>query len=318
MLRVLYLPIGAQTGTVDAWKKVGVELDVYDFHGMWDRTHSKATVSQEFLNKVRVFQPHLIHMQLQFTGLIDAHIIQEARKIAPGVVITNWSGDVRAGAIPNFTNVASAVDYALISSTGQLDTYRNSGCPNVKYWQIGYDPKTSYPMHKTEFTYDVSFLANNYGPTFPDGPLRYNIANTLRTTYGARFGLFGSGYHPPAPIIDPSDANKVYNSSICALSISNFNDISHYFSDRLLYCMASGRPTITWHFPGVESYFIEGQEIFVARSTNDIVDIVNYCKAHPEIANQVGINGYQRAVREHTFTSRIIELLHMTNLISLV
>ena len=318
MLKVLYLPIGAQTGTVDAWRKVGVELDVYDFHGVWDRTHSKGAVSQEFLNRVRAFQPHLIHMQLQFTGLIDAHIINEARKIAPGVVITNWSGDVRAGAIPNFTNVAAAVDHALISSTGQLDIYRNSGCPNVKYWQIGYDPKSSYPMYKTEFAYDVSFLGNNYGSTFPDGPLRYNVAAQLRTAFGARFGLFGSGYHPPAPMIDPSEANKVYNNSICALSISNFNDVSHYFSDRLLYCMASGRPTITWHFPGVESYFIEGQEIFVARSTNDIIDIVNYCKGNPEIAAQVGINGYQRAVREHTFTSRIIELLHMTNLINLV
>lgn len=257
-------------------------------------------------------------MQLQFTGLIDPHVIAEARRICPGVIITNWSGDVRSSAIPNFTGTASAVDYALISSTGQLDMYKQAGCSNVKYWQIGYDPKTSYPMHKTEFTYDVSFLANNYGNTFPDGPLRYSVATNLRTTFGARFGLFGSGYHPPAPMIDPSDANKVYNSSICALSISNFNNISHYFSDRLLYCMASGRPTITWHFPGVENYFIEGQEIFVARSINDVIDIVNYCRNNPEVATQVGINGYNRAVREHTFTSRIIELLHMTNLIHLV
>ena len=119
-------------------------------------------------------------------------------------------------------------------------------------------------------------------------------------------------------MIDPSGANQVYNESICALSVSNFNNISHYFSDRLLYCLASGRPTITWHFPGIESYFVEGQEIFVARSVGDIVDIVNYCKANPDIANQVGKNGYLKALKEHTFTSRIIELLHMTNLIHLV
>lgn len=318
MLKVLYLPIGNQIGTINAWNQVGVDLEVYDFYGVWERTHNKTTVSNEFLNKVRTFQPQLIHMQLQFTGLIDAHIISEARKISPGVVITNWSGDVRSMAIPNFTNVANVVDYSLISSTGQLDMYRQAGCTNIRYWQIGYDPKFNYPMYSTEFTYDVSFLANNYGNTFPDGPLRYSVAGNLRSTFGNRFGLFGSGYHPPAPGIDPINANKVYNSSICALSISNFNNISHYFSDRLLYCIASGRPTITWHFPGIESYFIEGQEIFVARSVNDVVDIVNYCKANPEVATQVGINGYNRAVREHTFTSRIIELLHMTNLIHLV
>lgn len=318
MLKVLYLPIGSQTGTVDAWVQAGVQLEVYDFHGVWDRTHSKGTVCHEFLNKVKNFQPNLIHMQLQFTGLIDASVLQEARRLSPGVVITNWTGDVRASTQANFTGVSSAIDHSLISSTGQLEMYKQSGCDNVKYWQIGYDPKTSYPTNKNSFKYDVSFLGNNYGHTFPDGHLRVSIAETLRSTFGSRFGLYGSGYAPAAPQIDPSHANGVYNDSVCALSISNFNNVSHYFSDRLLYCMASGRPTISWHFPGYESYFIEGKEIFIARSAKEVIDIVQYCKANPEIAKQVGMNGYQRVFKEHTFTSRVIELLHMTNLIHLV
>ena len=318
MLKVLYLPIGAQTGTVDAFQNVGVKLEVFDFHGVWDRTHSRGTVSHEFLSYVKRFQPDLIHMQLQFTGLIDASTIQEARKLCPGVIITNWTGDVRNQAQSQFTDVANVVDYSLISSTGQLEMYKAAGCNNVKYWQIGYDPKSCYPMWKTDFKYDVSFLANNYGHTFPDGSLRLGVADTLRNMFGKKFGLFGSGYVPPAPLVDPSLANVIYNDSICALSISNYNNVSHYFSDRLLYCLASGRPTISWHFPGFESYFIEGKEIFIARSTKDIVDIVNYCKENPDIANQVGVNGYQRALKEHTFTSRIVELLHMTNLIHLV
>jgi glycosyltransferase involved in cell wall biosynthesis len=166
--------------------------------------------------------------------------------------------------------------------------------------------------------YDVSFLGNNYGPIFPDGNLRFSVANTLRSHFGSRFGLFGSGYSPGAPVAQPSQANEVYNNSVCTLSISHFNSVSHYFSDRLLHCLASGRPTITWYFPGFESYFIEGKEIFVARSADDIVDIVNYCKTNPDIAKQIGMNGYQRALKEHTFTSRVMELLHMTNLIHLV
>jgi spore maturation protein CgeB len=257
-------------------------------------------------------------MQLQFTGLIDASVLMEARRLSPGVVISNWTGDVRASTQSNFTGVASAIDHSLISSTGQLDMYKQSGCDNVKYWQIGYDPKTSYPTNKSSFKYDVSFLGNNYGHTFPDGHLRVSIAETLRATFGSRFGLYGSGYAPAAPMVDPSNANSIYNDSVCALSISNFNNVSHYFSDRLLYCMASGRPTISWHFPGYESYFIEGKEIFIARSAKEVIDIVSYCKANPEIAKQVGMNGYQRVFKEHTFTSRVIELLHMTNLIHLV
>lgn len=319
MLKVLYLPIGSQPGMSDAFEAVGAKLEVFDFYGLWERTRSKGTISHEFLNKVRTFQPNLIHMQLQFTGLLDASVIAEAKKIAPGVIITNWTGDVRADAQRPFLDVANVVDFSLISSTGQLEMYRRAGCSNVKYWQIGYNPKVNFPIDSSDLPrYDVSFLGNNYGHTFPDGSLRTGVVDTLRSIFGSRFGVFGTGYVPAAPTIEPIRANEVYNQSTCALSISHFNNISHYFSDRLLHCMASGRPTISWHFPGYESYFIEGKEIFIANSAKEIVDIVNYCKANPEIAKQVGINGYQRVLKEHTFTSRVIELLHMTDLIHLV
>lgn len=318
MIRILYLPIGSQPGMVEAFENIGAKLDVFDFVGLWDRTHSKGAIANEFLSRVRTLQPHLIHMQLQFTGIIDASVIQEARNLAPGVVITNWTGDVRDKAQTQFTGISSVVDYSLISSTGQLEMYKKDGCHNVRYWQIGYSPKNHFPMNLSEHLYDISFLANNYGHTFPDGSLRVGVTDTLRSMFGARFGLFGSGYLPAAPVAPPSMSNDIYNQSVCTLSISNFNNVSHYFSDRLLACMASGRPTISWHFPGFESYFIEGKEIFIVRSTKEIVDIVNYCKANPDIAKQVGMNGYQRVLKEHTFTSRIIELLRITNLTHLV
>ncbi len=318
MLRVLYLPIGGQSGTVAAWKSVGVSLDVYDFYDRWTHTKNKTTVANEFLQRVAKFNPNLIHMQLQFTGLIGADTLLEARRIVPGVIITNWSGDVRSSAVANFTQIAKALDYSLISSTGQLDMYKKAGCNNIRYWQIGYDPKCSFPCRETTFKYDVSFLGNNYSNTFPDGALRLNTVKKLRNIYKQRCGLFGSGYSPVAPMVDPTQANSIYNNSVCALSISNFNNISHYFSDRLLYCLASGRPTISWYFPGIEDYFIEGQEIFVARSVDDIIGAIDYCKKNPARANQIGINGYNRVFREHTFKSRIIELLSMVNLIDMV
>lgn len=314
MLKVLYLPIGSQPGMERAFREVGADLQVYDFYGVWERTRSQGNVNQEFLNKVKNFQPNLIHMQLQFTGLIGSNIIGEARRSCPGVVITNWSGDVRNTAIADFCNVAGAVDYSLISSTGQLDMYRAAGCHNVKYWQIGYDPVTFFPKNETNFRYDVSFLGNNYGNVFPDGEMRLSAVNSLRNYFGNRFGLFGNGYAPHAPSVDPGKGNDVYNSSLCTLSISNYNSVSHYFSDRLLAAMASGRPTISWHFPGYESYFVDRQDIFIARSAAEIIDIVNYCKTNPDIAKQVGVNGHQRVLKEHTFTSRVLELLHMTNL----
>jgi glycosyltransferase involved in cell wall biosynthesis len=318
MLKVLYLPLGEQPGTSDAFRNAGVELDVFNFWGMWENTRNVSKIYDEFLARVKKIQPNLIHMQLQFTGIFNEEVLREAKKIAPHAIITNWTGDVRATAQPEFVKLSHAVDYSLISSIGQLDMYKAAGCKNVRYWQIGYDPKVNYPLNKESFKYDVVFLANNYGTTFPDGKIREEAARVIRSHFSERAGVFGSGHVPPVPALDPSRANETYNDSMCTLSISHFNNISHYFSDRLLGCLASGRPTISWYFPGIESYFVEGKEILVVRNTQDIVNAINYCKANPEAAKQIGINGAQKALKEHTFTSRIIELLTMTNLIGLV
>ncbi len=318
MLKVLYLPLGDQASTEEAFRNVGVQLEVCDFWGIWERTKNKAMLEQEFLNKVRNFQPNLIHMQLQFTGVIEPHILVEARKLCPNVVMTNWSGDCRATAISDFTKVANSVDYSLISSTGQLEMYKNAGCKNMRYWQIGYDPKNHYPLNYTDFQYDGVFIGNNYGNTFPDGQLRTSAVTFLDQAL-EKFGAFGSGYsNPRIKPISPKQMNEVYNKSVCAISISNFNNVSHYFSDRLLYCLGSGRPTVSWYFPGCESYFVEGSEIFYARNNMELADAIRYCKANPEIAKQVGINGHKRVLRSHTFTSRVIELLHITKLSHLV
>lgn len=316
-LKVLYLPIGSQPGTEDGFRNVGVDLRVYDFWGHWERSKNREAVNTEFLTHVRQFQPNLIHMQLQFTGLLNPGILNEARKACPGVVITNWSGDCRDSAMQDFTRVADAVDLSLISSTGQLEMYKNAGCKNARYWQIGYDPKRNFPLNYNEFQYDAIFLGNNYGNVFPDGQLRTSAVAFCQAAL-PKFKVFGTGYGGNINGIDISQCNEVYNKAVCSISISNFNNVSHYFSDRLLHCIASGRPTISWYFPGCESYFIEGSEIFYARSNNDIVDIVNYCKNNLDIAKQIGINGHRRVLKEHTFTSRIIELLHMTNLSHLV
>lgn len=319
MLKVLYLPLGEQPGMYDAWNNVGVQLQIFDFWSQWNISHNKEQIKEQFLQKVKEFQPNLIHMQLQFTGLIDAITLKTAKDICPGVIITNWSGDIRKDAIFDFVTLTHVVDYLLISSTGQLDMYKRAGCQNVRYWQIGFDPKVNFPMSKQTFDYDASFVGNAYPAQsqFADSEMRTNVVCNLKGTLGNRFGLFGSGY-PNSQQVSPRDTNGIYNNSICPVSISNFNNVSHYFSDRLLACIGSGRPTISWYFPGIESYFVDKSEIFVARSLHEILEIINYCKANPEAANQVGMNGYNRLLKEHTFTSRVIELLTMTNLIHLV
>ena len=313
MFKVLYLPLGNQQSTIDAFIESGVNLEVFDFLSFSEKNKDKNSLANEFLKIVKSFQPKLIHTQAQFTGLFNSATFKKAKEICPGVIITNWTGDCREKPDKSYIELSQGCDYSLISSTGQIPLYEKEGCKNLKYWQIGCDPKVHFPKNLNIFKYDISFIGNHYG-TFPDSNIRKLAVNHIKSNFKDKAGVFGSGYGFKTSSIPMKESNDIYNDSVCALSISHFNTISHYFSDRLLYCLASGRPTISWHFPGYDDYFVDGKDIFIVKNVNEIDDIVNYCKNNPEKANEIGLNGWKKVFHEHTFASRISELYEICKL----
>jgi len=309
MVNVLYLPIGSQPGTEDAFRKVGVNLHVFDFLA------EKQNANARLLQLMKRVNPDLVHMQLQMTNAISPDTITKAKQICPNAVFTNWSGDIRKQADRYFVSISQVVDYSLLSSVGQIELYNKAGAKNPTYWQIGFDPKLYFPLNQSTFKYDVSFIANAHPSNlFPDAALRKSIVQRLKREFGNRAGMFGGGHGAGIGTIDITKVNNIYCDSICVLSVSNFNDVPHYFSDRLLMCIASGRPTIAFRFPGIDSYFAENGDILVARSVEDIVSLVKKCKKDINFANQVGRYGGMKAKAEHSFESRIWELLSLTNL----
>lgn len=316
MLKVLYLPIGEQKGTCDAFREVGVNLLVLDFLKEATKLGNHG-VNRKFVSLAREFKPDLIHMQLQMTNVISPTTLSEVRRNAPGAVITNWTGDIRVRPSSPFIAASKSIDFSLLSHVGQIDMYRRAGCKNPRYWQIGYDPKLNFPKRQNQFKYDVAFAGSHYRNTFPDSGLRLSIVKKLKDRYGSRFCICGQGYPPGigAHYIPIHKINDIYNDSLCVLSVSNFNDVEHYFSDRLLMCLASGRPTIAYRFPKYDCYFCHKNDILLANNVNEIFSMIEFCKNNREKANQVGNNGYLKAYSEHSFTSRIMELLTFTNLI---
>jgi glycosyltransferase involved in cell wall biosynthesis len=322
MLKVLYLPLntpeGTQSGMCDAWNNVGVELHIFDFYMKFLAHRDSSSVRREFIQVVQAVQPDLVHMQLQFTGVIDYETLRQAKLSCPKTIFVNWSGDLRKNVPTEFVSLSSAIDYSLVSNVGQIELYRAAGCHNCRYWQIGYDPKICFPQ-ELPLTYDVTFTGNMYQfDTFPDVRLRLEAAKAIKNKYGARAGVFGNGY--PSSMgrihgIKGAEVNNAYCASHTVLSISNFNDVSYYFSDRLLACLASGRPTICYRFPGVESYFTHNSDLIVVNSIAEIISAVDFCVKNPQLAKEIGRNGYLKVKAEHTHTSRVLELLRMLNLI---
>lgn len=306
-MKVLYLPIGLQPGTERAFHRFADTM-VFDFTASKDPNN-------EFTKIALGFKPDLIHMQLQMTNIIRPDIIRNLRNQLPQTIFTNWTGDIRRKADPYFVEISKVVNYSLMSNVGQISLYESSGCENARYWQIGYDSQAYYPKNNKEFKYDVSFIGNDYGNTFPDGALRTRIAEKLKQKYGNRAGVFGSGYRMiNVQSCDIRDTNEIYNNSSCVVSISNFNDVSHYFSDRMLMCLASGRPTIAYRFPGSQSYFADRGDLLIANNDEHVFNLVEECLTKPEWASQIGQNGYLKVLSEHTFESRVLELISIVGL----
>lgn len=323
-IRVVYLPLNfgsvVQSGVYDAFRATGCELHVFDYFHELNTIRSQHRVRERLLHKCQEVKPHLLHMQIQHTNIIDAGTIRKIKQQNGDIIITNWTGDVRDFVPATFKAMAMVSDYNLISSTGQLDMFRRECGPRVQYWQIGFDPAMHYPSKekRDNFDFDAIFIGNHgYKDRYPGAPQREQVCSMMRDRFGDRFALFGSSWRPylkPGPSLSQDAVCSYYHRSLCALSVNHFNDIQHYFSDRLLMCMASGRPTISFRFPGWESFFTDGADLLIANTLEEIPEKVKYLMNNRDHAEFIGEQGAAKVMAEHTYLSRINELLKMTGL----
>lgn len=291
-------------------------MQVFDYMNMYLSNKSARNIRKALIEKVRSYQPHLVHLQIQHTSVIDANTIQTIKKDWPKIKISNWTGDVRAYVPVTYKRIAMIADYNFISSTGQLPMFEGQLKKKIKYLQIGYNPSLYYPDRslRRNFKFDISFVGHhNTREKYPGAITRTHACKLLQATFNGRFGLFGHGWPRGCTslgsIAQKEVAKKVYHNSLSVLSISHFNDISHYFSDRLLMCMASGRPTICLKFPNWETYFTHMCDLVIVDDIREIPDAVKKLKKDPDLADYIGRSGSAKVFAEHTYDSRVAELL---------
>lgn len=325
-IKVLYLPLnygsGQQTAVYDAFREASCELEIFDYYSYYENHHrNQRNTRQALIETARRFKPDLVYCQIQHTVIIDSDTIRAIRSFVPNVKIVQYTIDIRSSIQKSYYDVSKVCDMNLICSTGQLQMHRDNAVPNVNFLHVGYDPRCHTPeiTPKESYEFDVVFLANvNPIEAYPGHSERIDTVYALRKKYGNRFGLFGHGWPSDLKAIRSIDINKaveeVYSKSFCNISISHFNEIDHYFSDRLLMCLASGRPTVSWHFPKYESYFVNNCDLVIAHNTDDIVNKVQYLLDNKDKANYIGMNGAAKVFAEHTYFSRINEMLEMIGL----
>jgi spore maturation protein CgeB len=325
MLKVLLCPINyggtSYSYIKEMFDNLGCQTEIFDFFYYYESDKNVKRIRQNFLERAKNFRPDLCLVQIQHTIIIDGHAIKAFKELSPNTIMVNWTVDCRNYVQPQYYDVSKHCDYNLICSTGQLDMYREKGVKNVYYWQTGYNSAYyNFELeHKSSYEFDAVLVANYNGiEGYPGHSERVETVRALNKAFGKRFALFGSGWPKDVFTHGSTDLKDAvthgYHRGYCAISVSHFNNIQHYWSDRLLMCLASGRPTISWNFPGYQSYFTDRCDLMIAHSPEDIVNKVRYLLNNPDLAQYIGVQGSSKVAAEHTWQSRIDELLDLTGL----
>lgn len=272
---------------------------------------------QEILKTNTVdFQPNWIHMQLQFfEKLVEVETMAKIRKLAPKAIITNSALDIREIAMPYFVKISKYVNKSLICSEGQIQMYKEAGCSNVDYWQVGVDPNTFFRMpdnKRTElnkkYGHDIVFCANRTSMVFPGTKFRQDVVNVLNNTYRKTFRLYGRWIGTPNKRLPFLLQNEVYNASKFVISVNNFNNVYKYFSKRQLIAMSTGTCTVSVYIPGMEEYFTHGEDILWFKDTDELVRLINYYLVHDEERETIGKRGRETIIKHHSYYQRVREL----------
>ncbi|HZH03643.1 MAG TPA: glycosyltransferase, partial [Myxococcaceae bacterium] len=106
----------------------------------------------------------------------------------------------------------------------------------------------------------------------------------------------------------PADHPAFYSTSALTLNVTRkpMAELGYCPSGRLFEAAACGTPVVSDDWEGLDAFFRPGEEIWVARSTGDVLDVLSLSDAERE---RVGRAARERALNEHTAAHRARELV---------
>jgi spore maturation protein CgeB len=113
--------------------------------------------------------------------------------------------------------------------------------------------------------------------------------------------------------LSPAKHRAFYNSQRFTLNITRAAMVRAGFSPsvRLFEAASCGTPIISDDWPGLETLFRPGEEIFIANNARQVLEILHEMPEH--VAREIGLRARQRVLREHTSAHRAAELEALIN-----
>jgi spore maturation protein CgeB len=204
--------------------------------------------------------------------------------------------------------------FLAIDSEGADDLSKLARFTKVTYVPMAVDPSgylgtASNQDEKNRYECDVCFVGALY-------PERETLLKTI-TSAGVDLKIFGWSnwknsslapyYHGP---LSAHETAKVYTCSKVSVN-SNIKPSRSSVNFKTFEIPASGGFQLTDDQADLSSLFIEGKEVAVYRSADDVRDKVVYYLNHETERSAIAKAGHERVLRDHTIEKRIGKILEI-------
>ena len=88
---------------------------------------------------------------------------------------------------------------------------------------------------------------------------------------------------------------------------------NHYWSNRIYLAAGTGTPCLVGYTPGIEAHYLDEKEVLFFRNSAEMKAKLIMLLNDTDLRKKIGNAGRARTLRDHTYDSRVRELLEVVN-----
>jgi spore maturation protein CgeB len=276
-------------------------------------------------------------LRARFAGAVrDADLVIVGSYVPDGVAVGEWVTGTAQGATAFYdidTPVTLArlargeAEYITPELVGRYQLYlsftggptlrrieERYGSPMARPLYCSVDPRLYY-VEEATLRWDLGYMGTYSDDRQPT--LERLLLEPARRWHAGRFAVVGPQYPDsiawPANVmremhLAPREHRAFYTAQRFTLNVTRADMVAagHSPSVRLFEAAACGTPIISDFWAGLDTILTPGEEILVARSTEDVLEYVR--ETPEEQRRQIGERARRRVLAEHTAAHRAAEL----------
>lgn len=289
-------------------KQMGHEVELFDYMGEI-HAQGKAEMNRRLLERAREWQPKIAIFSL-YTDQFDSQVVNELRSYTKTFCF--FHDDTWRVEYSRYW--ARQFDYFSTPDLHGELKYREIGLPNAIHFPFGCNEMIFRKLDVPK-RYDVSFVGSWH-------PYREWLINRIRKS---GIDVEVAGFRWPNGEIDQEGMVRLFNESRVNLNLSNSaswdarylvsspkafinrlrsNKNIEQMKARIFEVGGCGAFQLSYYVEGLADCYKPDREVGVYTDADDLVAKISFYLAHAELRESIAASGYERTLRDHTFTRR--------------